>query len=176
MSRTIKERSKGVSMPFILFQLLQLMVCFRNFIGERIDKTPRKGELLFSKTIIPTRQDIWGWQSQKGAPQLLNWSASLLRNVQQGAGCLACFAGSVHPLPLLLSMIKSFFIMLSRWWLRVAVSCRWKWFLHNISCWFFFYKQKWKFQASLQDYTPDRIKDCSYFLGSFLPGDHHPEN
>ena len=58
MSRIIKERSKGMSMPFILFQLLQLMVCFRDFIGERIDKTPRKGELLFSKTIILTRQDI----------------------------------------------------------------------------------------------------------------------
>lgn len=121
MSRTIKERSKGMSMPFILFQLVQLMVCFRDFIGERIDKTLRKGELLFSKTIILTRQDIWGWRRQKGAPQLHAWRASLFHNVQQGAGCLAFFASSVHSLPLLLNIIKSFFIMLSLWWLSMAV-------------------------------------------------------
>ena len=67
-----------MSMPFMFFQLVQLMFCSRDFTGERIDKTPRKGEMLFSKTIIPTGRKQWhptpvlllgkshGWRSLLG--------------------------------------------------------------------------------------------------------------
>ena len=76
MSWTIKERSKGMSMPFMFFQLVQLMFCSRDFIGERIDKTPRKGEMLFSKTIIPT------WRKQWHPTPVL-----LLGNLMDGGAC-----------------------------------------------------------------------------------------